>query len=172
MIGVEKLFGERGFTAMEQRSARPTFEITGDERYQGEAARRSAGMARAKITCRLVPNQKTRRTFAKSFATTWRKSVPHRCGWNSKPATARRRIWSRPKVAGAGALRACIRRSREPVLLRERLNPDCQRFQESLGAYTLLLASACRRTTPIRTTRNLIWTALKRPAHERISVRN
>src|SRR5208282_3106046 len=29
MLGVKKLFGEHGFTALEQRSARPTFEING-----------------------------------------------------------------------------------------------------------------------------------------------
>jgi len=36
MLGVKKLFGERGFTPTEQRSARPTFEINGpDERLPG-----------------------------------------------------------------------------------------------------------------------------------------
>ena len=42
LLGVKKLFGERGFTPMEQRSARPTFEINGlTSGYQGKAARPS-----------------------------------------------------------------------------------------------------------------------------------
>ena len=37
LLGVKKLFGERGFTPMEQRSARPTFEINGlTSGYQGD----------------------------------------------------------------------------------------------------------------------------------------
>ena len=37
LLGVKKLFGERGFTPTEQRSARPTFEINGlTSGYQGE----------------------------------------------------------------------------------------------------------------------------------------
>jgi acetylornithine deacetylase/succinyl-diaminopimelate desuccinylase-like protein len=60
MIGVKKLFGERGFTANEQRSARPTFEINGlTSGYQGEGSKTIIpSWARAKITCRLVPDQK------------------------------------------------------------------------------------------------------------------
>jgi acetylornithine deacetylase/succinyl-diaminopimelate desuccinylase-like protein len=58
-LGVPKLFGERGFTAIEQRSARPTFEINGlTSGYQGEGSKTIVpAWARAKITSRLVPNQ-------------------------------------------------------------------------------------------------------------------
>jgi len=58
-LGVPKLFGERGFTALEQRSARPTFEINGlTSGYQGEGSKTIVpAWARAKITARLVPNQ-------------------------------------------------------------------------------------------------------------------
>src|ERR1035438_420601 len=60
MIGVKKLFGERAFTSSERRSARPTFEINGlTSGYQGEGSKTIIpSWARAKITCRLVPNQK------------------------------------------------------------------------------------------------------------------
>ena len=56
----QNLFGERGFTPTEQRSARPTFEINGlTSGYQGEGSKTIVpAWARAKITCRLVPNQK------------------------------------------------------------------------------------------------------------------
>ena len=39
-LGVPELFGERGFTPVEQRSARPTFEINGlTSGYQGEGSK-------------------------------------------------------------------------------------------------------------------------------------
>ena len=60
LLGVKKLFGERGFTPTEQRSARPTFKINGlTSGYQGDGSKTIVpAWARAKITCRLVPNQK------------------------------------------------------------------------------------------------------------------
>src|ERR1039457_5291560 len=59
LLGSPKLFGERGFTAMEQRSARPTFEINGlTSGYQGKGNKTIVpAWASAKITCRLVPDQ-------------------------------------------------------------------------------------------------------------------
>jgi acetylornithine deacetylase/succinyl-diaminopimelate desuccinylase-like protein len=60
LLGVKKLFGERGFTPTEQRSARPTFEINGlTSGYQGKGNKTIVpARASAKITCRLVPNQR------------------------------------------------------------------------------------------------------------------
>jgi acetylornithine deacetylase/succinyl-diaminopimelate desuccinylase-like protein len=59
-LGVPKLFGERGFTPLEQRAARPTLEINGlTSGYQGEGSKTIIpAWARAKITMRLVPNQR------------------------------------------------------------------------------------------------------------------
>jgi len=59
LLGPPQLFGERGFTPTEQRSARPTFEINGlTSGYQGEGSKTIVpAWARAKITCRLVPDQ-------------------------------------------------------------------------------------------------------------------
>jgi len=58
-LGVPRLFGERGFTPIEQRSTRPTLEINGlTSGYQGEGSKTIVpAWARAKITVRLVPNQ-------------------------------------------------------------------------------------------------------------------
>jgi len=59
LLGAPQLFGEHGFTATEQRSARPTFEINGlTSGYQGEGSKTIVpSWASAKITCRLVPDQ-------------------------------------------------------------------------------------------------------------------
>jgi acetylornithine deacetylase/succinyl-diaminopimelate desuccinylase-like protein len=56
---VPKLFGERGYTFVEQRSARPTVEINGlTSGYQGDGSKTIVpSWARAKLTFRLVPNQ-------------------------------------------------------------------------------------------------------------------
>ena len=59
LLGVKSLFGEKGFSANEQRGARPTFEINGlTSGYQGEGSKTIVpSAASAKITMRLVPNQ-------------------------------------------------------------------------------------------------------------------
>jgi len=59
LLGPPMLFGEQGYSPTEQRSARPTFEINGlTSGYQGEGSKTIVpSWARAKITCRLVPNQ-------------------------------------------------------------------------------------------------------------------
>src|SRR3954463_1983815 len=62
-MGVPRLFGEKGFTSVEQRCARPTIEINGlTSGYQGEGSKTIVpAWARAKLTFRLVPNQKPAR---------------------------------------------------------------------------------------------------------------
>lgn len=58
-IGVNELVGESGFTTLERRWARPTFEVHGlMGGYQGEGAKTIIpAWAGAKISFRLVPNQ-------------------------------------------------------------------------------------------------------------------
>ena len=62
-LGVPKLFGERGYTPQEQRTARPTLEINGlTSGYQGEGSKTIIpAWASAKLTFRLVPNQTPQR---------------------------------------------------------------------------------------------------------------
>ena len=62
-LGVPKLFGERGYTPVEQRSARPTLEINGlTSGYQGEGSKTIIpAWAVAKLTFRLVPHQTPQR---------------------------------------------------------------------------------------------------------------
>jgi acetylornithine deacetylase/succinyl-diaminopimelate desuccinylase-like protein len=58
-VGVPKLFGERGYTSWERRSARPTLEINGlTSGYQGEGSKTIVpAWAKAKLTFRLVADQ-------------------------------------------------------------------------------------------------------------------
>ena len=59
LLGVPKLFGEKGYTPFEQRAARPTLEINGlTSGYQGEGSKTIVpAWARVKLTARLVPDQ-------------------------------------------------------------------------------------------------------------------
>ncbi len=60
-IGVAEAMGEEGYTALERRWARPTFDISGlTSGYQGEGAKTVLpATASAKFSFRLVPNQDT-----------------------------------------------------------------------------------------------------------------
>jgi acetylornithine deacetylase/succinyl-diaminopimelate desuccinylase-like protein len=143
LLGAPELFGERGFTATEQRSARPTFEINGlTSGYQGEGSKTIVpAWASAKITCRLVPNQDPAHV---------RKIV---CDHLKKicPPTVRLEI-----EAGHGAeaylvspespnARAALRALKsafgcEPILMREGGSiPIVNQFKKILGAESLLL---------------------------------
>jgi len=58
-VGVEALAGERGFSTLERRWARPTFDLCGlSSGFQGEGAKTVLpAVASAKLSFRLVPNQ-------------------------------------------------------------------------------------------------------------------
>ncbi|MCP4477626.1 MAG: dipeptidase [Planctomycetaceae bacterium] len=58
-LGLKALAGEEGYTTLERRWARPTFDINGLwSGYQGEGAKTVLpAKAGAKFSCRLVPNQ-------------------------------------------------------------------------------------------------------------------
>ena len=58
-IGLTSGFGEKGYSTVERRGARPTFDINGiTSGYQGEGSKTIiASKASAKFTCRLVPDQ-------------------------------------------------------------------------------------------------------------------
>ena len=143
LLGSPRLFGERGFTATEQRSARPTFEINGlTSGYQGEGSKTIVpAWARAKITCRLVPNQKPAHV---------RKAV---CSYLKKicPPTVRMEINSghgaeaylvSPTGRQAQAALRSLKKAfgHEPILMREGGSiPIVNEFKKILGADSLLL---------------------------------
>jgi acetylornithine deacetylase/succinyl-diaminopimelate desuccinylase-like protein len=143
LLGVPQLFGEKGYTPFEQRSARPTLEINGlTSGYQGEGSKTIVpAWARAKITMRLVPDQEPARIIRLV-----RQHLRTLC-----PPTVRMEL-----KAGHGAdpylvspagpqARAALRALRsafghEPVVMREGGSiPIVNDFKHILGVDTLLL---------------------------------
>jgi acetylornithine deacetylase/succinyl-diaminopimelate desuccinylase-like protein len=145
-LGVPDLFGERGFTPIEQRSARPTLEINGlTSGYQGEGSKTIVpAWARAKITCRLVPNQTPAKI--RQLVTKHLKSI---C-----PPTVRLEVDSghggapylvSPESAQAQAALRALKSAfgYDPLLMREGGSiPIVTDFKRQLGADTLLLGLA------------------------------
>jgi acetylornithine deacetylase/succinyl-diaminopimelate desuccinylase-like protein len=145
-LGVPELFGERGFTPVEQRSARPTLEINGlTSGYQGEGSKTIIpSWARAKITCRLVPNQKPAKI--RQLVLKHLKSI---C-----PPTVRLQVQSghggdpylvSPESNEAQAALRALKSAFgcDPVLMREGGSiPIVSDFKKYLGADTLLLGLA------------------------------
>jgi len=145
-LDVPKLFGERGFTPQEQRSARPTLEIKGlTSGYQGEGSKTIIpAWASAKLTLRLVANQKPERV--RKLVTQHLKRL---C-----PPTVRLEIegghggepylvspTSPLAQAGLRALKAAF--GHKPVLLREGGSiPIVNDFKKILGADALMLGLA------------------------------
>lgn len=142
-LGVPQLFGEKGFTATERRSARPTIEINGlTSGYQGEGSKTIVpAWARAKLTFRLVPNQKPDKIRAVVL-----KQLKKLC-----PPTVRLEIKAghggepyivSPKGAQAQAAMRALKSAfgRDPILMREGGSiPIVNDFKKHLRADTLLL---------------------------------
>ena len=146
LLGVPKLFGEKGFTPHEQRSARPTFEINGlTSGYQGEGSKTIVpAWARAKITVRLVPNQdpaqvikRIRLHLEKLCPPTVRLEV--KWGHGAEPY-----LVSPTSPQAQAALRALkLAFGCEPVLIREGGSiPIVNQFKKILRADSLLLGLA------------------------------
>jgi acetylornithine deacetylase/succinyl-diaminopimelate desuccinylase-like protein len=146
LLGVLKLFGERGFTPTEHRSARPTFEINGlTSGYQGEGSKTIVpAWARAKITCRLVPNQRLER-IRKVVCDYLKKICPPTVRMEIEVGHGAEAYLVSPKSAQARAALRALRQAfhHEPVLLREGGSiPIVNDFKKILGADTLLLGLA------------------------------
>jgi len=64
-LGVPALHGERGYTTVERKSARPTLDVNGIwGGFEGEGAKTIIpAHAHAKVSCRLVPDQDPHRVF-------------------------------------------------------------------------------------------------------------
>jgi acetylornithine deacetylase/succinyl-diaminopimelate desuccinylase-like protein len=145
-LGVPELSGEKGFTPIEQRSARPTLEINGlTSGYQGAGSKTIIpAKASAKITCRLVPDQTPAKT-----AKLLMKHLKSIC-----PPTVRLQVETghggdpylvSPKSSEAQAALRALKAAFgfEPVLMREGGSiPIVNDFKKYLGVDTLLLGLA------------------------------
>jgi acetylornithine deacetylase/succinyl-diaminopimelate desuccinylase-like protein len=142
-LGVPKLFGERGFSVIEQRTARPTCEINGlTSGYQGAGSKTIVpAWASAKLTFRLVPNQKPekiRKLIAKHLKKLCPPTVKLRVesGHGGEPYLVS--PTSPQAQAALRALRGAF--GCEPVLMREGGSiPIVNDFKKILGVDTLLL---------------------------------
>jgi len=145
-LGVPKLFGEQGFTFVEQRAARPTVEINGlTSGYQGAGSKTIIpSWARAKLTFRLVPDQDPAK-IARLVERQLRRLCPPtvRLEVESGHGGAPYMIDPTGPLAQASlrALRGAF--GREPVLLREGGSiPIVNEFRRLLGADSILLGLA------------------------------
>ncbi len=143
MIGVKKLFGERGFTSSEQRSARPTFEINGlTSGYQGEGSKTIIpSWARAKITCRLVPDQKPEH-IRKAVIAHLKKICPPTVRLEIEAGHGAEAYLVSPTGKQAQAALRALEQAfgHKPVLMREGGSiPIVNEFKKILGADSLLL---------------------------------
>jgi acetylornithine deacetylase/succinyl-diaminopimelate desuccinylase-like protein len=142
-LGVDAVYGEPGFSTLERRWVRPTFDVNGIiSGYTGEGPKSIVpAEARCKFGCRLVPNQDPRKIEA-SLKERMQSHCPPgltltflqgHLGWPSVCAT------SSPYMAAAReALEAGF--GRAPVLIREGGSiPIVYSFREQLGVDTLLL---------------------------------
>ncbi len=146
LLGVPTLFGEKGFTHHEQRSARPTFEINGlTSGYQGEGSKTIVpSWASAKVTIRLVPDQKPAK-IQKLVQAYLKKLCPPtvkmeiKSGHGGDPY-----IVSPTSPMAQASLRALqLGFQREPIVMREGGSiPIVNDFKRILGVDTLLLGLA------------------------------
>lgn len=145
-LGVPELFGEKGFTPVERRSARPTLEINGlTSGYQGEGSKTIIpAWASAKITMRLVPNQHPARTM-KLAERHFKKLCPPTVRLEVSPGHGGEPYLVSPTSPKAQAALKALKRafSHEPVLLREGGSiPIVTDFKKILGADALMLGLA------------------------------
>ena len=142
-LGVPQLFGERGFTPLEQRTARPTVEINGlTSGYQGEGSKTIVpAWASAKLTFRLVPNQKPEKIL-KLVQRQLKELCPPSVRLTVTPGHGGDPYLVSPNSAYAKASLRALQAAfgHEPVLMREGGSiPIVTDFKKILGADTLLL---------------------------------
>jgi acetylornithine deacetylase/succinyl-diaminopimelate desuccinylase-like protein len=146
LLGVPRLFGESGFTSQERRTSRPTLEINGlTSGYQGEGSKTIIpAWASAKLTMRLVPNQRPQkivRLVMRQLRRLCPRTVhlelePGHCGapYHVSPTSPAARAALRALKAAFGC---------PPVVLREGGSiPVVNDFNRILGRDTLLLGLA------------------------------
>jgi acetylornithine deacetylase/succinyl-diaminopimelate desuccinylase-like protein len=145
-LGVPRLFGEKGYKFTEQRSARPTLEINGlTSGYQGEGSKTIIpAWARAKLTFRLVPDQKPERVL-KLVVKHLKKICPPTVRLEAVAGHGAEPYLVSPDGELAQAGLATLKQAfgRTPILIREGGSiPIVTQFKKVLGADSLMLGLA------------------------------
>lgn len=153
--GVEELFGEPGYNALERIGARPTAEVNGiGGGYQGEGSKTVLpAEAFFKLTFRLVPNQDPARIL-KLAEDHLRKNCPPGVKMTIEGGHAGAPFFADPNSTGGLAAQRALQEvfGKKPALLREGGSiPILGAFQRILGRDALLVALAspdCRAHSP------------------------
>lgn len=145
-LGVPQLFGESGFTPLEQRSARPTVEINGlTSGYQGAGSKTIIpAWASAKLTFRLVPSQQPKK-IVRQITAHLRRHCPRSVRLEIEAGHAGEPYLFSPTSPQAQAALRTLRQAfgREPLIMREGGSiPIVNDFKKILGADTLLVGLA------------------------------
>lgn len=142
-VGVKAGWGEVGFTSNERRWARPTCDVNGiTGGYQGEGPKTIIpSWARAKITCRLVPNQdpeKIIQSLEKHLRAQCRPGIE--MTFQSDHGAAGLKFDTSSTYMQAAKRAIGVGFGREPVFIREGGSiPIVKTFKDILQADTLLL---------------------------------
>lgn len=153
--GSPALFGERGFTTLERLWARPTIEVNGmGGGYQGVGSKTVIPTsAMAKLTCRLVPNQKPERILS-LVQEHLRKQLPVGVELEMKLGHTGAWYLTDPRSRNGEAAQRSLREvfGRDVALIRGGGSiPILSGFRDILGAETLLLGLGlpdCRMHSP------------------------
>jgi acetylornithine deacetylase/succinyl-diaminopimelate desuccinylase-like protein len=142
-LGVPAVAGEKGFTTLQRRWARPTFEVNGIfGGYAGEGGKTIIpAWACAKITCRLVPDQNPQRA-ARQVVRHLRKMCPGSARLSVTEGHHCPPFLESPRGPGARAAARALKVAfgREPVFAREGGSlPVLDVFKRRLGAEILLI---------------------------------
>ncbi len=142
-MGVPALFGEKGYSSTERRMARPTIEINGlTSGYQGEGSKTIVpSWARAKLTFRLVPNQKPEK-IRKAILARLKAVCPPSVRLEIHAGHGAEPYLVAPTSAHARAALRALETAfhKKPILMREGGSiPIVNEFKKHLGADTLLL---------------------------------
>ena len=142
-LGVPALTGEKGYTTLEQRWVRPTFEINGlTSGYQGPGGKTIVpAWATAKITCRLVPNQRPEK-ITRLVARHLRERCPNTVRLTIPEQHHAPTFVTSPKSRGAQAAAVAVEKAfgRKAVFIREGGSlPILEDFQKHLRGEIILV---------------------------------
>ncbi len=142
-LGAPALAGEKGFTTLERRWGRPTFEVNGIfGGYQGDGGKTIVpAWAGAKITCRLVPNQDPQK-IARLVANHLKKICPKSVKLTVTEHHGSPTFLTSPQNVGASAAARAFEKAfgRKAVFCREGGSlPILDTFKKSLGGEIILV---------------------------------